>query len=49
MVSSVSDSQLVSMVKYNDGPTVWPDGLRNKYDPVVPDVLLPDDGIPDTH
>ena len=29
----VSDTPLVLMVKYTDGPTVWSDGSRNKYDP----------------
>ena len=33
LVHSVNNTQLVSMVKDTDGPTVWSDGPRKKYDP----------------
>ena len=33
MVHSINDCLLVSMVKDTDGPAIWSDGPRNKYDP----------------
>ena len=33
MVYSVNGIPLVSIAKYTDGPTVWSDESRNKYDP----------------
>ena len=35
MVHSVNDQALVSMLKDTEGPTVWSDGPRDKYDPVL--------------
>ena len=34
IVRLVSDTPLDSVVKDTDGPIVWSDGSRNKYDPV---------------
>ena len=33
MAHSVNDILLVSMVKDTDGPAIWSDGPRNRYDP----------------
>ena len=32
MIHSVNDTPFVSMAKDTDGPTVWSDGPRNKYE-----------------